>query len=127
MLARRGNVVPRWKLLDDLDVGDQSGAREDPLQQVVTQERVLGNPPFERGLEDVDVVDALAGVGTFPEEILVHVGNGEGVRVDAARAGEDALEQRSLATGGQRRRDARLQHRVPLDHAAACGDRSADG
>ncbi len=33
--------------------------------------------------------------------------------------GEDALEERSVTAGRQRRRDSRLQHGVPLDHAAA--------
>ena len=98
-----------------------AGPREDPLEEVVAQEGVLGNPPFERGLEGVHVVDPLPAVGAFPEEILVHVGDGERVGVDPASAREDALEERALATGRQRRRDPRLEHRVTLDHAAAAG------
>ena len=118
MLARRGDVVAGGILLDDLDVGDQSGPREDALEQIVAEERVLRNAPRERRLEDVDVVDALAGVGALAEEILVDVGDGERVRIHARRAREDALEERSLAAHRQRRRDARLQHGVALDHAA---------
>ena len=101
--------------------------REDALEEIVAQERVLGDPSRERGLEGVHVVDALAGVGALAEEILVHVGDGERVGIDAARAREDALEERALAAGRQRRRDARLQHRVALDHAAARADRAAGG
>ena len=118
VLARRGNVVTGGELLDDLDVGDESGARKSPFEKVVTEHRALRNPPVERGLEDVHVIDSLAGVGALAEQILVHVGDGEGVRIHAAGAGEHALEQRSLAPGRQRRRDPRLQDRVPLGHTA---------
>ena len=95
MLPGGGDVIARWKFLDDLDVRDQSGAREDSLEQVMTQKRVVGNAAAQRGFENIDVVDALAAVRTFAEQILVHVGNCKRIRVDAARAGEDALENRS--------------------------------
>ena len=117
MLARRRDVVARWELLDDLDVGDEAGARKDPLQKVVTQHRALRNPSGERGFEDVHVIDPLAGVGTLSEQILVHIGDGKGVGIDTAGAGEHTLKQRSLAPGRQRRRHPGLQYRVPLDHA----------
>jgi hypothetical protein len=45
------------------------------LEQVVAEQRALGHAPGERRLEGVDVVDALAGVGPFAEQILVHVGD----------------------------------------------------
>ena len=96
MLARRGDVVARRKLLDDLDVGDESGPREDPLEEVVTEQGVLGDPAGERRFEHVDVVDALAGVRAFPEQILIHVGDGERVRVQAAGAREHPLEERAF-------------------------------
>jgi hypothetical protein len=47
-------------LLDHLDIGDQAGARKDALEQVVAEQRALRDPPGQRGLEGVDVVDALA-------------------------------------------------------------------
>ena len=86
-----------------------------------------GHAAGERGLEGIDVVDALAGVGAFAEEVLIDVRHGGGVGIDAARAGEDALEERALAADRQRRRDARLQHAVALDDAAASRHRSAAG
>src|SRR4030095_2219475 len=92
MLACRRDVVARREFLDDLDVGDQPGARENALEEVVTQQRALGNASCERGLEDIDVIDSFAGVGSLTEEVLKHVGNGERVRIDPARTREDALE-----------------------------------
>ena len=65
MLASRGDVVAGGKLLDDLDVRDQAGSGEDPLDQVVTEQRALWNPLVERRFEHVDVVDALPGVRAF--------------------------------------------------------------
>jgi hypothetical protein len=87
----------------------------------VTEQRIFAHAAFECGLEGIHVVDALAGVGAFAEEILIHVGHGGGVRIDAAHAGEDALEQRSLPADRQRRRDARLQHAVAFDDASGNG------
>ncbi len=85
----------------------------------MTQKCVVGNAGTQRGLENIDVVDSLPAVRTFAEQILVHVGNRERVRVDATRAGEDALKDRPLATRRQRGRDSRLKHPVTLDHATA--------
>src|SRR5213079_2017127 len=42
MLARGSYVVSRRKLLNDLDVGDQTGARKYPFEEVVAEQRVLG-------------------------------------------------------------------------------------
>ena len=95
VLASGGHVVARRKLLDHLDVGDEAGARERPLEEVVAEQRTFGHAPLERGFEGIDVVDALAGVGAFAEKVLVHVGDGGGVGIDTPGGGEDALEERS--------------------------------
>ena len=97
VLARSGHVIARRKLLDDLDIGSQAGASECPLEKVVTEKRALRHAAVKRSFKRIQIVDALAGIGAFAEEILVHVGHGRGVRIDAAHAGEDALEQRALA------------------------------
>ena len=80
-----------------------------------------GTRPVERRLEGVDVVDALAGVGAFAEQVLVDVGDGRGVGIDAAGPENDALEERALAPDRQRRRDARLQDAVAVDDAPLRG------
>lgn len=103
MLATGGDVVAGRKFLDDLDIGDGAGTGEDALEEVVAQERVLGHPPRKGGLERVDVVDALAGIRPLAEEILVEIGAGRSVGVDAAGAGKDPLEERALAAHRQGR------------------------
>src|ERR1700730_18921562 len=74
---------------------------------------------MESGSESIHGVDPLAAVGTFAEKILVDVGDRKGIGVQPAWTGEDALEKRPLTASWQRWGDARLQHRVALDHAAA--------
>ena len=124
MLARRRDVVARGKFLDHLDVGGQAGAREDAFQQIVAENRVFRNLAFERGLEDVDVVDSLAAIGAFLEQVLIDVGNRERIGIEPVGAGKDALKQRTFAADRQRRRHARLQDAVALHDQAGIADRS---
>src|SRR5207245_8484268 len=114
MLARRRDLVAGRKILEELDVGDQRGAREETLEEVVAEQGVLRHPPLERALERVDVVDPLAGVRAFAEEVLIHVRHGGGVGIDAGRAGEPAPKERALALGRQGRRDAWLETPISL-------------
>src|ERR1700735_2553595 len=112
MLPSGSNVVARGKFLHYLDIGGQAETRKGALEKIVAQKRVVGTPPAESRLEDVDIVNAFATVRAFAEQILVHIGDCERVRVDAACTREHALKNRSLAPGRQRRRDTRLQHPV---------------
>ena len=121
VVAQRGDVVAGGKLLDDLDIGGEAGAGEDALEQIVAEQRRVRHTAGERGLEGVDVVDALAGVGAFAEQVLIDVGDRRGIGIDAAHAGKDALEQRAFAADRQRGRDPRLQHRIALDDPAGGG------
>ncbi len=57
VLAGRGDEVVRRELVEELDVGHEAGPREDALEQVVAQERVLGDAVRHRGRERVEVVD----------------------------------------------------------------------
>ena len=81
----------------------------------------VGHPAGKRCLEGIDLVDALAGIGAFTEQILVNVGHGRGIGVDAVHAGKDALEQRTLAADRQRRRDPWLQHGMARHDPAGGG------
>ena len=65
----------------------------------MAQERVLGHPVGHRGAEGGQVVDPLSGEASFPEQILVDVGDSERVWVDPRRPGEDPLEARALVLG----------------------------
>ena len=88
VLARRRHEVVRGELVEQLDVGHEPGPREDALEQVVAQQRVLGHAVRHRRCERVDVVDPLAGEAALAEQVLVHVGDGGGVGVDPGRPGE---------------------------------------
>jgi hypothetical protein len=85
VLARRSDVVAGRELLDDFYIRNEAGAREDSFEKIVAEKRVLGYTACKRGFEGIHVVDALAGIRAFPHEILVHIGNGRGIRIDAAR------------------------------------------
>ena len=127
MIARCGDVVARRKFFDDFDIGDESGACECSFEQIVTEQRPLRYAIRQRRLERIDVVDALAGIRAFAEQILIDVGDGGVVRIDARHAGEDALEDRAFATDRQRRCHSRLQYGVAFDDATGARRRSEDG
>src|SRR5580700_2526804 len=101
MLARRSDVIARGKLLDHFNIRGQSRPRKDSLEKVMTQQRVLGNAPLQRRLENVDIVNALAAVRSFSKQVLVNVGDRKGIRIDARRAREYPLEHRALVVGRQ--------------------------
>ena len=117
MLASRGDGVAGGKFLNHLDIGCQPRPREDAFQQIVAQDRILGNLPFERRLEAVDFIDSLAAKGAFFEQILIDVGHRESIGIEPIGAGKGALEQRTLTADGQGWRHTGLQHAVTVhDH-----------
>ena len=85
VVAKRGDVVPGGEILHHLHIGNQAGAGEDALEQIVAEQGVLRNAALQRRLERINIVDALAGVGAFAEQVLIDVGHGGGVGVDAPR------------------------------------------
>jgi len=101
VLAGRRDVVARGKFLDDLNVGGKAGAREYALQQIVAEHGIFRNLTRERGLQNVDVVDSLADKGPLFEQVLIDVGNREGIGVQPVGAGKNALEQRPFAADRQ--------------------------
>ncbi len=88
MVAARRDIVPRREILHDLHVRRQSGSGEDALEEVVAEHGGFGHPASQGGFEGVDVVDALTRVGAFTEQVLVDVGDGGGIGIDARRARE---------------------------------------
>ncbi len=96
VLAGRRDAVVRGSALEQLDVGDETGAREHAFEEIVAQQRIVRHPSRQRRLERVHVVDALAGVRAFRPEVLVDVGHRRCVRVDAGRPRRETLEERAL-------------------------------
>ena len=118
MVAAGSHLVVGGELLEEIDIGQQPRAREHALEEIVAEERALRDLPLQRGLEDVDVVDALARVRAPLEEVLVDVGDRGRVGVHAAGAGDDPLVGRAAGAGRQRRRDPGLQDPVAADDAS---------
>ena len=126
VLAPRVREDARRVVVDDLDVGDQGRPRIEAFEEIVRQQRVLRHPALERRGERVDIVEALAGENAFVEQVLVDVGHGGRVRVDAGVAGVGPREQRARRAR-HRDADARLQDPVALGDAADPGVERADG
>src|SRR5207249_912041 len=62
VVAGGGDPVMGWGMLEQFDVGDQTGTREQSLEEIVAQQRVLRHPSRQRRLEHVHVIDSLARV-----------------------------------------------------------------
>src|ERR1700691_3221000 len=92
----------------------------------MAEHAIIADAILQRRLESRDVIDSLAAVRALAEHVLIDVRDGERVRIDAARSGEDTLEYRPLAADGQRRRHSRLQYAVSRRHepSACIDDRS---
>ncbi|MNO61713.1 hypothetical protein D3C76_523680 [compost metagenome] len=111
------HVETRRRIFHHLDIRGQPGAGENTLEQVVAEQLVLPYPAGERRFEGVDVVDALAGVGAFAEQVLVDIRDRRRIRVHAARSGEHALVEGAFAAQRQGRGHPWLEDCVAAHHA----------
>ena len=102
VLAAGVDIVAGREILDHLDIRGECRAGIDSFEQVVAEQGVLGNAAIQRRFEGVDVIDALAGIGAFVEQILIDVRNRRGIGFDPAGAGIDPLKDRSVAADRQR-------------------------
>ncbi len=120
MLAPRVREIARGVVVVDVDVRRQTGARVAPLDEVVRQKAVLGKAPLRRTLEGIDVVDPLPGEAPLAVQVLVHVGHGRRVRIDARMPRVDGGEVRAIGAR-QRHADARLEDPVAAHDTPARG------
>ena len=103
----------------------------------MAEDLILGESGTAGRLESVDVVDTLAGETAQAKKVLVHIGHGSRIGVDAGRAREDPGKPRAYGTS-QTQADARLQHAVtfhdpslggietrPVERVAQRGDEPA--
>src|SRR5271166_4148528 len=103
MLPGGRSFVMRREVVEKLDICRQGGPREDAFKKIVAKQGVIFYLARESFFERINVVDSFAGVRTFAEQILVDVGGGGRVRVDAARPRKHLLEKRTLSLRGQGR------------------------
>ncbi len=114
-----GEVAGRIVVVDQ-DVGRERRAGEAAFDQVVRQQRVLGEPALSGVLKGVDVVDPLPGEAPLAVEVLVHVRHRGGVRIDARVTRLDRREARPVRAR-QRDPHPRLQDAVAGDDPAQHG------
>ena len=110
-------AVAGRKLLVQLHVAQQARPRVAAFEKVVTQDPVQRQAARQRALEGIDVVDALADERAFTEHILIDIGNGSRIRIDARLTAEKPRVSRPVGAG-QAHRDTRLKN------AVAAGDPS---
>jgi hypothetical protein len=115
MLTARMREYARRIVVDELDVRYECDACVETFEEIVGEQRVVGHAVAQRRHERVDVVEPLAGEDALGEQILVRVGHGGRIRIDAGVAGIEAREQRTRRTR-ERDADARLEDAVAVDH-----------
>ena len=79
----------------------------------MTEDLILGKTPIERLLEDIHIVDSLADERAFLEPILINVGDGVRIRIDAGVAPVQSRIPRPVGAG-QAHGHAGLQDAVTL-------------
>ncbi len=95
MLAAIVGAVMRGIIVDDFDIGRKPCARVGALDQVVAEQCVARKAAVEHSMEYRDLIDSLAGEAPLAEQVLVGVGNGARVNVEAALAGIDGRKARA--------------------------------
>src|SRR5690606_10817160 len=110
MMARNVDIVAGRIIFHHLDIADESRAGIAAFEKVMAEQRVFRDAAFQRRLESIDVVKALAGEGAFAEQVLIGVGHGKDIRIDTAIDREYALQERGFVAGRQRWRNAWLEN-----------------
>src|SRR6266498_3228193 len=83
----------------------------------MAEQRVIRHSAFKRRLKSIYIIQPFSRKTSFGEEVLVNIGCGGAVRIDAGVAGEDARETRTRAAF-KRDADARLQDAVTAHDAS---------
>ena len=99
--------------LVQLHIAQQPRPRVAPFQKIVAEDPVLGKAPVECPLERIDIIDPLADERAFVKEVLVNVGDGARIRVDARLTPEQVRVPRPVRAR-QTHGDAWLKDAVPL-------------
>jgi hypothetical protein len=76
-------AVAGWIFLVQLHIAQQPGPGVTPFQKIVAEDPVFGKAPFEGPFECIHIIDALADERAFTEQVLVNIGDGPRIRIDA--------------------------------------------
>ena len=101
---------------EELNVAHEARPGIASLEQIVAEDAIFRKAAAERALERIDVVNPLADERALAEKILVDVGHGARIRVNARLAAAQARVAR-LRRRRQAHGHARLQDSVSLAHA----------
>jgi hypothetical protein len=88
--------------LVQLHIAQQPRPRVAPFQKIVAEDPVLGKRPLEGPLERIDIIDALADERAFAEQVLVNIGDGARIGIDARLASAHARIPRPVRPAGSR-------------------------
>ena len=115
----QGQVV-EGIIFEHNDFGHQPATAMDALEQVVTQQGVIGHPLVQAAGESIHIVDALAYIIPFAKQILVNVGYGRGVQVQNRISRVDPRKNGAVCRG-------KLDLHPGLEHGVAVVDRARHG
>jgi hypothetical protein len=87
VLPQGGDVVAGGKILDHLDVRDQTSAGKGSLEQIMAEHGVVRHPPRQRPGKGIDIIDALAGVRSLVEQVLIDIRNCRRIGIDPGVTG----------------------------------------
>ena len=116
-----GHIGMRGGVLNDGDIGGHRAARQRALQQIVAEYLAIGQALAQHGMHGLHLQQALAAEAAFTEQILVDLGAGSAVGIDAALAGKQPVVRGLFGKRGQRCGHARLQDAVAMHHPAPAG------
>ncbi len=92
--------VARRVFLVQNNVRDQRRASNDPLEQVMAEQGVLADLPFQAALKSRDIIDPFADINSLVKQILVHIRHRKGVQVEPGVPGKDLRKKGAVGAGG---------------------------
>ena len=113
MPAAHVRIVARRIFLIEHHIAQQPRPHVTPFQKIVAEDPVLGETSFERPLEGINLVDALADERAFAEQVLVNIGNSARIGIDAGLASAHCRIPRTVHAG-QAHGDPWLEDAVSL-------------
>ncbi len=109
--------VGRGIVLKQKYIAHQAGPGVASFKQIMAEDSVLREFTVNRLAEYVHIINSLADERALREDILINIGDGVGIGIDAGLAREKSCESRS-AGAGNADADPRLEDAVSFGHAA---------
>ena len=97
-------------------ITQRPGPHVTPFQKIVAEDPVLGETAPQGPFEGINFIDALADERAFTEQVLINIGNGAGIGINAEFIGAQTGIPGAVRAG-QAHRHPRLKNAVPRDDA----------